>query len=172
MFIFLFYFIKLRRIKLHSERLWKTIDEITARKNVSRPTCVISEEGVVKTDSKSIAEALSLHFTRIGCKLRNVLKTKIVHYFTSHTQPAGENPNIKDASAVIFSSFVQLFNQFLQAGSYPDVWKMGKVTAFFKSGNCNDINNYRPITVLPVISKILEKAVHDRYLNEHKLLTS
>ena len=52
---------------------------------------------------------------------------------------------------------------------------MGKVTALFKSGNRNDTNNYRPITLLPIISKILEKAVHGqiyRYLNEHKLLTS
>ena len=71
--------------KSHSERLWKTIDDVTARKHVSRPTCIISEEGVVKTDSKSIAEALNLHVTTIGSMLRNVLKTKIVHYFTSHT---------------------------------------------------------------------------------------
>jgi hypothetical protein len=74
--------------KSHSERLWKTIDEITARKNVSRPTCVIFEGGVLKTDSKSIAEAFNLHFTTIGFKLRKLLKTKIAHYFTFHTQLA------------------------------------------------------------------------------------
>jgi hypothetical protein len=82
---------------------------------------------------------------------------------------------LKDASAIISNSLTQLFNQSLQSGSFPNVWKMGKVTALFKSGNRNNTNNYRPITVLPIISKILEKAVHGqiyRYLNEHKLLTS
>ena len=52
---------------------------------------------------------------------------------------------------------------------------MGKVTALFKSGSRLDANNYRPITVLPTLSKILEKALHTEicaFLNINKLLTS
>ena len=51
---------------------------------------------------------------------------------------------------------------------------MGKVTALFKSGNYLDTNNYRPITVLPTLSKILEKVVHTQvygFLKTNKLLT-
>ena len=51
---------------------------------------------------------------------------------------------------------------------------MGKVTALFKSGSRLDINNYRPITVLPTLSKKLEKAVHTQvygFLKTNKLLT-
>ena len=57
---------------------------------------------------------------------------------------------------------------------YPDIWKCGKVTALFKSGERTDPNNYRPITVLPIVSKILEKAVHSQmysYLQDNKLLS-
>ena len=51
---------------------------------------------------------------------------------------------------------------------------MGKVTALFKSGSRLDANNYRPITVLPTLSKILEKAVHSQvygFLKTNELLS-
>ena len=51
----------------------------------------------------------------------------------------------------------------------------GKVTGIFKSGVQCDANNYRPITVLPTLSKILEKAVHEQfytYLNANNLISS
>ena len=52
---------------------------------------------------------------------------------------------------------------------------MGKVTALFKSGSNTETNNYRHITVLPTISKILEKAVHGQiytFLANRNILTS
>ena len=39
---------------------------------------------------------------------------------------------------------------------------MAKVIPVFKGGNNLDVNNYRPISVLPVFSKILEKAISYR----------
>ena len=44
----------------------------------------------------------------------------------------------------------------------------------FKNGISTDMDNYRPISVLPVTSKVLEKVVHYQlygFLTEHKLLT-
>ena len=67
---------------------------------------------------------------------------------------------IKDASVVICDQLTCLYNRSLQSAVFPNIWKMGKVTALFKSGSRLDANNYRPITVLPTLSKILEKAVH------------
>ena len=54
-------------------------------------------------------------------------------------------------------------------------WKEGKVRPLYKNGPKDDTNNYRPISILPVISKMLEKHVHDSlmtYLTSHKLLHS
>ena len=45
----------------------------------------------------------------------------------------------------------------------------------FRSGNRSDVNNYRPITILPVVSKLLEKAVYcqlNKFLTEQNLLTT
>ena len=45
------------------------------------------------------------------------------------------------------------------------MWKCGKVTVLFKFGDSCDANNYRPITILPTGSKILERAVHSQVYN-------
>ena len=66
----------------------------------------------------------------------------------------------------------RLFNRSLQVSTFPSIWKCGKVTALFKGGDRTDCNNYRP--VLPTISKILERAVHQQlyeFLSANELLT-
>ena len=46
----------------------------------------------------------------------------------------------------------------------PDQLKVGKVILLYKKGNKNDICNYRPIVLLPVFSKLLEKLMHNRLM--------
>ena len=41
----------------------------------------------------------------------------------------------------------------------PSLWKIAKVILLFKGGDKKNINNYRPISLLPAFSKVLEKAV-------------
>ena len=45
------------------------------------------------------------------------------------------------------------------------MWKAAKVTPIFKSGNHELPESYRPVSVLPVLSKILEKAVHRQFID-------
>ena len=52
--------------------------------------------------------------------------------------------------------------------------KLAKVIPLFKSGQKEHCNNYQPILLLPVLSKILEKIVHKRtynYLSTHEILS-
>ena len=56
---------------------------------------------------------------------------------------------------------------------FPCQRKIAKVTPLFKSGNKEECNNYRPISVLPLLSKILEKHVFlhfYKYLQHHRFL--
>ena len=56
----------------------------------------------------------------------------------------------------------------------PDEWKQAKVIPLHKSGCREDMDNYRPISILPVISKIAESAVNvqlQQYLMQHNLLS-
>ena len=53
----------------------------------------------------------------------------------------------------------KLLNLSISTNSFPNHWKIAKVTPLHKGGARKDINNYRSISVLPVLSKILEKHV-------------
>ena len=66
-----------------------------------------------------------------------------------------------------------LFNNCMYSGVFPDVLKIARVIPLFKSGDQNDITNYRPISLLPVISKIFEKLIHSRllsFLDKHNVI--
>jgi hypothetical protein len=57
-------------------------------------------------------------------------------------------------------SFNNIFDK-LRNGVTPNIWKVAKVLPLFKSGNKNDFNNYRPISILPIVSKVIELIVFD-----------
>ena len=66
------------------------------------------------------------------------------------------------------------FNSSFENCILPDIWKLARVTPIFKSGVKKDVNNYRPISVISVSSRILERTVHDQILNfilENNVLT-
>lgn len=50
-----------------------------------------------------------------------------------------------------------IFNNSLRSRSFPHKWKLSLVTPLHKSGDKSDIQNYRPISIISAISKILEK---------------
>ena len=55
----------------------------------------------------------------------------------------------------------------------PDDLKTGKVAPVFKSGDRDNLNNYRPITVLPTIARAFEKLIYQQlyqFLDKHKIL--
>ena len=56
-----------------------------------------------------------------------------------------------------------IFNLSIKTHIFPNDWKLAKVTALYKDGIVSDANNYRPISVLSVLSKIIEKHVHSNF---------
>ena len=48
----------------------------------------------------------------------------------------------------------------------PDAWKVARVQPINKSGNKNKAANYRPISLLSIPSKILEKAIHMNWMGK------
>ena len=61
-----------------------------------------------------------------------------------------------------------IFNLSLQKGSFPDELKIAKVTPVFKDGDVNELGNYRPISVSPCFSKILERIMYNRLFKYSK----
>ena len=81
---------------------------------------------------------------------------------------------IKIAAPAISDSLTLIFNQAITLSSFPDEWKMAKVVPLYKSGQRNIPGNYRPISVLPAISKIMERILYEQlynYLTKSELLS-
>ena len=72
---------------------------------------------------------------------------------------------VKAVATLICEPLEFIFNNCISTGTVPIELKMAKVIPVFKGGNNLDVNNYRPISVLPVFSKILEKAIFNRLYN-------
>ena len=81
---------------------------------------------------------------------------------------------LKDCAAQICKPLCHVINTSIETGIVPECFKLGNITPIHKSGSKQDIDNYRPITVLPVCSKIFEKCIHQQlsqFLEERKLLS-
>ena len=48
---------------------------------------------------------------------------------------------------------------------FPPAWKTANITPLQKDGNVHSVNNLRPISLLPMPSKIIEKIIHDRMIH-------
>ena len=72
-------------------------------------------------------------------------------------------PNmLKDCSEEIAQPLSHIINLSLSTNTVPSLWKSAKICPVFKSGNSDMVENFRPISILPVLSKLLERTVHDQ----------
>ena len=80
---------------------------------------------------------------------------------------------IKNCVVELCEPLKYIFNLSFQKGIFPDYMKIAKVALVFLGGNNADISNYRPISALPLLSKILERLMYNRlykHLSNLKIL--
>ena len=80
----------------------------------------------------------------------------------------------KDTSYVLAEPLTNIINKALRQSVVPDNLKIAKMIPLFKSGSLNSIDNYRPISVLPTVSKLMERVVYNQlseYLEQKGLLS-
>ncbi|KAL0860028.1 hypothetical protein ABMA27_010343 [Loxostege sticticalis] len=90
---------------------------------------------------------------------------KIINNLDPNTSSGLDKMNTKSIKCVgehIARELSNCINLCLEAGEFPTSLKTAKVTPIFKSGSRLDSNNYRPISVLPVLSKIFERVIYNR----------
>ena len=71
---------------------------------------------------------------------------------------------LKECAKEISSSLAKLFNKSLRVGMVPKDWKLANIIPLFKNGTKGHLENYRPISLLSLVSKILERCVLKRLL--------
>ena len=170
-------------------RMWKTLKQVFPNSKANKDVQAIKFKRKLFTKLVDIVEIFNKHFSTIGHKLGQAFsKTTDAAIITSRTdsrfslvtvserfvcdQLLRLKPNkaigldkisarlLKDGASVIAPIIRNIINLSFESGHFPSSWKSAKVTALFKSGEATDCNNYRPISVLPTISKIVERAAH------------
>ena len=184
------------------KKCWKVLNEMrNKRKKLSFPK-YIDFNGSLITNRRLIINQFNSYFVNIANKLNGsktdddfadyhkFLKNRVsdsifLSDIESHeidTIINNLNPNkSSDISPRILKMFkhslspilTNVFNNCMYAGIFPNELKIARVFPLFKSGDKNDITNYRPISLLPVLSKIFEKLIHSRlnaFLDKHNIL--
>lgn len=74
-------------------------------------------------------------------------------------------PLIKEVIPTLAPILVEIFNESLTSGQFPGLLKATLILPAFKKGDSLDINNYRPISILSFLAKVLETLVYNRLIN-------
>ena len=67
---------------------------------------------------------------------------------------------LKLAADILSLSLCHVLNTSIITGTFPSSWKLAKVTPLYKKGKADNIANYRPISVLSTLSKLLERSTY------------
>ena len=143
------------------------------------------------TDDKDIANALNDHFTKIGKNLADKVRPENNRPFKNNLinpineslflRPTDNNEVLKEINQLknkatidirvsllkhvkqkIIKGWVIIFNKSFKEGHFPEPLKLAKVIPIYKSEDPTNPSNYRPISPLSVLDKLLEKLMYNR----------
>ena len=84
------------------------------------------------------------------------------------------NHLLKQCSSSLAKPLAKLFRKSLESHTFPSIWKKGNWCPVYKHSAPHSTSNYRPISLLPCLGKVMERIVFTRlysFLSEQKLLT-
>ena len=155
------------------------------------PRKIVVNKNVI-FEEKHIANALNNFFINIGPKLADDIPTatrSFESYVRNTNETIKEEPItinklkdaffplqinknagyeeisfnvIKNCFGELFDPLKCIFNLSFEKGIFPDCIRIEKVTSVFKGRDSADLSNYRPISVLPCFSKIIERLMYNR----------
>ena len=172
--------------KNDSKKLWKVLNQAVNRNSKNTiPTYVRDDNDKLLTDPTEIANAFNSYFSQVVGTINN----GVVHndpdldtlqqFVADHLLKEIQELSCTKAKGVdslnvhllqighyeLVTSFLYIYNFSIKSGVFPCEWKRSKVTPIFKKGSRQDKDNYHPISVLSVLSKILECHRGQRLLN-------
>ena len=185
------------------KKSWTILKDAINRKKNSSSCSRFMVNNSITTDRKTIVDGFNAFFTDIGPNLASKIpnNSKRPEVFLANNlvnsiyiKPVVEDEvkniikNLKESSAgwdsissrivkntyeFFLSPLTYIMNLSLIKGVVPSELKIAKVIPLFKSGDPTKFSNYRPVSVLPVFSKILERLMYVRllsFINKNKLL--
>lgn len=100
-------------------------------------------------------------------KFRRVTVKEVEHHLSNMSSSCspgynGFHPKVLKLSKSLIPIYTDIFNSCIDLAIVPRDWKYGILTALFKKGDPMDLNNYRGITVLPMLAKLFEKLLSEQ----------
>ena len=171
--------------------IWKAIDVIRCNKNkstVSNSITCSEMNSYYANIGEQLASTIpdspplwkgpsSIHdFTFVAVTEEDVLKYLSLLESKSKNDVLGMDSSLLYVSRFVIVSFLtELFNISIRMGVVPVDWKKARVTPVYKgSGSKDDCGNYRPLSVICHVAKIMEKCIQKQvlsYLEEHSFIT-
>ena len=173
----------------------------TTKRKKGNPISKLIINNMEITKDKDIANTLNKHFTNIGKNLDEKIAPKqnltFKTYLTDpiasslYLRPTDSDEILKEINQLktkarldtrvlllkhvkqeIVNGLVIIFSKSFKEGRFPEMLKIAKVIPIFKGENPTDPNNYRPISLLSVFDKLLEKVMYNRvnaFITRHKI---
>ena len=118
---------------------------------------VFSQSATLKTPKCTAPEPTTCQLMLAVGEVQTILESLDV---TKATGPDGIPAKLlKETASVIAPSLCELFNKSLHTGTLPQEWKDANIVPVFKKGDPEHTENYRPISLLSQVSKVLERCV-------------
>ena len=185
------YFQDLLSDKNNSKSTWSAINQLTNKTSNPKHHVNINisaeqlnnhfstiAEKIVTTNQKSRSNTLDK--LREFCFSRNIqgkldiplMSVTDVYNALKHLKQSGtrdldglDNKILRLAAPIITTSLTYVFNLYITKSTFPNAFKIAKVIPLYKSGDSSNPSNYRPISIVSVLAKPLEK-----HINKHLLL--
>ena len=191
---------KIHSMKEMWKELGNLLNSNKTKNNNSISKLIINNEEL--TNNKDIANALNTHFTTIGKNLADKVIPQENNSFKAYLtdpikcslflRPTNSDEIIKEINQLknkatidirvtllkhvkqeLVDGLVIIFNKSFQEGCFPEVLKLAKVIPVHKGDETTDPTNYRPIFLLSVFDKLIEKVMLNRilkFLNKNSIL--
>ena len=179
----------------NGKKLWQLLDEVTERKSKgdSSGNITLKINNTHVSESKSVADAFNHYFNNIGYNLGESIQgplqeeipqrapdmklhcttaieiIEILHTLKPKTSTGSDCVTSKLLKLVKYEIAIPLkilINACIKANYFPKIWKIAKIIPLYKAKDPTEMTNYRPISLLPAMSKIYEKVLHARIV-EH-----
>jgi len=149
-------------ITVNNKVAYSNKDKATALNNFFASQCTVENDNddlFVLPESESQIEPLNITVEMTTREIKSLDISKACGPDEVH------NKILKLVVDEIATPLTNLFNRSLYEGKFPDTWKTAHVTPIYKKGNPGDPSNYRPISLLSCIGKLLERILQKHMLN-------
>ena len=172
------------------KKYWSTLNRLIHKRKITRIPQIRNTNNIVVTEVSHKADVFNTFFANqcslmendsvlppLNQNLDNFLgtinfdKAKILAFIRAldsnkaHGWDGISIRMVKICDESLLKPLMNIFRHSLASGKFPTDWKKGNIVPIYKKGDKSIVKNYRPVSLLPILSKIFEKCIYDTLYN-------